>query len=649
MKTNSFPRWLALAFILSLLGAAGGSAAESTGGADLLEPVRFQQIKINGFWLEQIKLQTEKWLPHCVRQMEQGGEGEELLNLIDTGQVLRGGPAGKFRGRPWADAYIYNTVEAICLALAVDPQGDQALTQAQALLRGKVEEWIPLILAAQEKDGYIHSFHVLNAKPRYSNIGDHEFYVAGYFLEMGIAHFRMTGGQDRRLFAAALRCADHLDATFGPAPKRTWKNGHPGLEHALCRLGALVNEVEGQGRGDRYISLARHFLDHQHKLSPRVYDQSDKPVTELAEAQGHAVRGTYFYSAMAGIAGLQGDAAYRSAVDRLWASAIHRKHYLTGGVGASEKGEAFGADFELPNTGYCEACAGCGLSFWAEQMHRLHSAAHYCDVQERVLYNNVLGAVERSGRNFFYQNPLVSAKSRYSWHNCPCCVGNIPRTLIAIKDLMYSVNRGRDTLYVDHYVDSEGTIAGVGGATLRIRQQTKYPWEGDVTLTLQPGAEARFTLALRIPDRTESDLYTVEPDRAAAFSLKVNGQPHSAPVQKGYAVLTRTWRAADRVELLLPMAVQRVRCDERVAANRGRVAIQRGPVVYSFEDVDHAQPVLHAVLKPDVALRPVWRADLLGGVMAIEGGGFTAVPNYARLNRGGASQVWMIEDPAKAK
>jgi DUF1680 family protein len=199
METNSISRWLALALLISLLGASGVPAAVSTGGADFLDPVRFEQIKINGFWLEQIKLQTEKWLPHCVRQMERGGEGEELLNFIDTAQVLRGGPAGTFRGRPWADAYIYNTMEAICLALAVDPQGDQALTQAQAQLRGKVEEWIPLILAAQEKDGYIHTFHILNAKARYSNIGDHELYVAGYFLEMGIAHFRMTGGQDRRL------------------------------------------------------------------------------------------------------------------------------------------------------------------------------------------------------------------------------------------------------------------------------------------------------------------------------------------------------------------------------------------------------------------------------------------------------------------
>ena len=193
------------------------------------------------------------------------------------------------------------------------------------------------------------------------------------------------------------------------------------------------------------------------------------------------------------------DNAYLNAADRLWANAIHRKHYLTGGVGESEKGEAFGADFELPNTGYCESCAGCGLSFWAEQMHRLHTDAHYCDVQERVLYNNVLGAVELTGRNFFYQNPLTSEKARYSWHNCPCCVGNIPRTLIAIKDLMYSVNGKRDTLYLNHFVDSEGTISSIGGTVLRIRQETRYPWDGEVKTHAASGRSVRIHVGAAHP------------------------------------------------------------------------------------------------------------------------------------------------------
>lgn len=640
-------------FAFAVLGSALASvfpplATGQTQAADVLEPVRFQHVKVGGFWKQQIKLQTEKWLPHCVREMEQGGEGQELLNLIDTGKALRGEPRAAFRGAPWSDAYIYNTVEAICLALEVDPEGDAELAKAQAALRAKVEEWIPIILAAQDKDGYIHSFHVLKNNPHFTAIHDHEFYVMGYFLEMGIAHYRMTGGKDRRLYDAAVKCADLLCNTFGPTPKRTWKNGHPGMEHALCRLGGLINEVEGTGKGDKYVALAKHFLGHQHELEPDAYNQSEKPAIEMTEARGHAVRATYFYTAMADVARLTGDSAYLAAVDKIWANAIHKKHYLTGGVGASHNGEAFGGDFELPNNAYCESCAGCGLSFWAEQMHRLHTDAHYCDVQERALYNNVLGAVELSGTNFFYQNPLVSNQARYPWHGCPCCVGNIPRTLIAIKDLMCSLNSKRDVLYLNHFVDSEGTIPNVGGAALQIRQETRYPWEGTVKITLKPAAPAAFTLALRIPDRTESELYTVTPDRERTFSVTVNGKAEPVTVQKGYALLQRTWQAGDRVEFSLLMEVQRVRCDDRVVANRGRVAVQRGPLVYSFEDIDHQKPVKQAVLKPDVELKAVWKGELLGGVMVIEGGGFTAVPNFARLNRGGASQVWMLEDPGKA-
>lgn len=641
--SSALVSFLLVSWILCSGSVSAALAAAQDGSTEPLEAVRFHKIAINGFWKQQIKLQTEKWLPHCVRQMEPGGEGQELLNLINTGKAIRGEPHENFRGLPWADAYIYNVAEAICLALEVNPAGDRELAEAQNSLRAKINEWIPIILAAQNQDGYIHSFHVLNGKPRFTTIINHEFYVMGYLLELGVAHYRMTEGKDRRLYDAAVRCANLLSDTFGPAPKRTWKNGHPGMEHALCRLGGLVNEVEGAGKGDKYVALARHFVDHQHEIEPDAYNQSDRPAVEMSDALGHAVRATYFYTAMADIARMQNDKSYTAAVDRLWSSAVDRKHYLTGGVGASHDGEAFAKDFELPNDGYCESCAGCGLSFWSESMHRLHTDARYCDAQERVLFNNVLGAVELTGKNFFYQNPLTSDKARYPWHGCPCCVGNIPRTLIAIKDLMYSVNGKRDTLYLNHFVDSEGEIPGIGGASLRVRQETRYPWDGVVRLTLHPSAPAAFTLAMRIPNRTESKLYTVAPANNSALRITLNGQSQSATVRDGYAVLQRTWQDGDCVELSLPMDVQLVRCDDRVVADRGRVALQRGPLVYNFEDVDHPGPVRDAELKPGIEWKAVWKGDLLGGVMALEGGSFTAVPNYARLNRGGASQVWMLQ------
>lgn len=630
-------RLLLAAWFLAVLPAW---AADDVPAA--LEPVRLQHILINGFWKQQAKRLTEHWLPHCIRQMERGGRGQEYVNLQALARVQQGGPADwQYTGLPWSDAYVYNTVEAVCLALAFQPGEDAELTRAQARLLAKLEEWIPTILAAQSPDGYIHSFHTLRDQPRYSRVGDHEFYVMGYFLEMGVAHFRMTGGQDRRLYHAAVKCADHLCATFGPAPKRTWRNGHPGLEYALCRLGRLVNEVEGTGQGDQYIQLARHFLDHQHEGGrPDAYNQSDRPAVELSEAKGHAVRGTYFYTAMTDVALHQGSAAYREAVARLWTNAIHRKHYLTGGVGASHHGEAFAGDYELPNDGYCESCAGCGLSFWADRMHRLHADGHYRDVQERVLYNNLLGAVELSGTNFYYQNPLDEKRSRYPWHGCPCCVGNIPRALFAIKDLMYSVNAARTELYLSHYVDSEATLPDVGGAPLRIRQATRYPWDGRVTVTLHRPRPTPFTFKLRIPDRTESALYSATPGLRGRFTLLVNGEPLTPRLERGYVAVHREWREGDRLELSLPMEVQRVKADARVAANAGRVALQYGPLAYNVETVDlpPGRSLDALALAADAPLRAEWDGGLLGGVLTIRGAfadgtPLQAIPNFARLNR----------------
>jgi DUF1680 family protein len=664
--------WAALAVLttcFSFAGAVDAFAASPSApdsgepGHDPLQPVYFQDIRIDGFWMDQIKRLTEKWIPHCVKQMEEGGEGQELLNLVHTAKVLRGEPAGKFTGTPWADAYVYNTIEAICLALAVDAEGDQELADAQAFLRKKLDEWIPIVLAAQMDDGYIHSFHTVNGYERYKNINAHEFYVQGYFLEAGVAHYRITGGKDRRLYDAARRCADQLCENFGPPPKRNWIYGHAGMAIALCRLARLVNEVEGESEGDKYFELAKFFFDHRCEVEEHrnPYRQSHLPVPEQAEAVGHAVRATYFYTGIADLAMLTGDEAYAAAVDQIWDSAVHRRMYVTGGVGSTHQGEAFGEDYHLPNeSAYCESCAGCGLSFWADRMNRMHHDASSADVQERVLYNNILGAIELSGDNFFYQNPLSTGHARYSWHGCPCCVGNIPRALIAIKDLMYSLNGSRDVLYVNYFVCSQGTIDDVAGTKLRIEQETEYPWKGNVSLTLGPESATAFTLKLRIPDRGESSLYTPAPLPKGQVTVKVNGDVRSLTPENGYVSLSRAWKSEDRVELALPMDIQRVGADDRVESNRGRVALQRGPIVYNIESVDHEDDIRSVVLPADSPLEAVWKGDLLGGVMAIEGRAsrgtpdgaaqtrLLAIPNFTRLNRGGWSQVWIAEDPEVA-
>ena len=448
--------------------------------------------------------------------------------------------------------------------------------------------------------------------------------------------------------------------TIGPAPKLSWVHGHEGIAYALSRLSRLVNEVEGAGKGDKYAELAKFMLDLRGQKRSEAYYQAHLPVIEQSHAVGHAVRATYLYTGMADLAMLTNDAAYLAAVDRIWDSAVHHKMYITGGVGSSHRGEAFEEDFVLPNDGYCESCASCGLSFWCDRMNRIHRDAHYADVAERALYNNILGAMELSGKNFFYQNPLAGEKARYPWHGCPCCVGNIPRALLAIKDLMYLLNPNRDTLYVNHFVASKGTIANVAGASLRIQQTTEYPWKGDVTLTLAPKEPKRLTVKIRIPDRGDCDIYTPAPSAAGKFTVRLNGEAQDLKPEKGYVTLARTWKAGDRIDLSLPMDVQRVYADRRVAADRGLVALQRGPLVYNIENIDHRVDVRSLFLKPDVALRAVWKPGLLGGVVAIQGaaasktnGGVNetellAIPNYTRLNRRGWSQVWIAEDVQKA-
>lgn len=493
---------------------------------------------IGGFWGGEYKKLVCKWIPHCMAQMEKGGAGEELLNLVATGEVLAGkNPSVEFKGCKWSDAYPYNIIEAASLALELDPGDDAELKAGQDFLRTKIEEWIPVILAAQEPSGYIHSYHALNGNKHFTNEGDHEFYVMGYFIEMGIAHRRATG--DTRLFDAAVKCADHLCDIFGPAPKRTWMNGHPGLEMALQRLSVATGDP-------KYSALARHFVLTQSSQEAHrsTYSQSDKPAAELREAAGHAVRANYFYTAMADVPECE------EAVRAIWEDIVDRKMYLTGGTGSEHKREAYGRAYSLPQDAYAESCAGCGLAFLARKMSdtdRERAEAVY----ERVIYNNILGAISRDGTKFYYQNPLASDVARYAWHFCPCCVGNIPRTLLALKDNLFRAEG--DTLYIDQYMD----IANVKVGDWLVTMKTDYPASDKVSLSFAGDARPAKIVA-RFPNRAESRLYAATPE-----------------VWHGYR------ETGDEFEL--PMPLQKVVADERVESCRGLSAYQQGPIVYSWE------------------------------------------------------------------
>jgi DUF1680 family protein len=353
------------------------------------------------------------WIPHCIAKLSEPGLKEGGIgNFIEAGNKLAGRPFKPHAGAPWANAYTFNTLEAMCLGLQLEPGIDTELQAGQAALRAKLEEWIPLVLAAQEPDGYLQTRFTLGtageikqgkAPPRWTIVGDHEGYIAGYFLDAAVAHYRLTEGRDRRMFDAARKLADCWDRHVGPGSEKKWYDGHQAIEMALVRLAELTDEVEGAGAGTKYVRLARHLLDN--RGGGGSYDQAHLPVTRQYEALGHAVRAVYNYSAMADIARHTGDAGYQSAVLSLWDNITHAKYYLTGGIGSGETSEGFGGNFSLRNNSYCESCSNCGLLFFNHRLHRDFGQARYAEVVEDALYNAVLGSVDLEGRNFTLRQP----------------------------------------------------------------------------------------------------------------------------------------------------------------------------------------------------------------------------------------------------
>ena len=596
------------------------------------------------FWKSRMKPVIVNWIPHCIQKIEDPATKEGgIQNFVEAGRKLAGAKDAHQVGAVFANTWVYNTVESMCTALMVQADGDAEIESAQAAMRRTLDDWIPKILSAQEPDGYLHTQYTIEGHRRWSNKYDHEGYQAGYFMEAAMAHYWMTGRQDRRMLNAALKLADCWVRNIGPAPKRAWYDGHQELEQALVKLAHLVEFTEGPGTGKPYLALAKFLLDSRH--GGDAYDQSHAPVTRQYEAVGHAVRAMYSYSAMADIAMETGDAEYLSAVESIWNNLVNRKYYVTGGVGSGETSEGFGKDFSLPNHAYCESCSNCGELFFQQKLNHLHHDARYEDLAEETLYNAILGDLDLEGKNYVYTNPLDSGEKRYGWHVCPCCIGNIPRTLLRLPNWMYSL--GEKELYVNLFAGSTVTLSNFAGANVQLKQITDYPWKGAVALQLTPSAPTRFALKIRVPDRQTSQLYTSSPEVSGIGPITVNGKSVNPVILNGYASIDREWQAGDRVEWTMPMQIQRITADPRIAADRGRVALRYGPLIYNLESVDQN---LDSVLDPASPLNTEWRQDLLDGVQVIKGQ-FTdgkpllAVPNYARLNRGGRSIVWLKSKP----
>lgn len=645
-------------YLLKLTATAGGQSSSATVPVTVqpaltmarLQPVYTRAYTINSpMWTARMKPLIVTWLPHCVDEindpnLKEGG----IANLIEAGNKIAGRPYQPHVGYPFANAWIYNTLESMCIALMVDPQGDAGIIKAQDGMRATIEKWIPIILAAQEPDGYLQSRFTLGtyrevARGRvpghWTEKTEHEGYVAGYLLESAIAHYLLTDGKDLRLFNAAKKLADCWDANIGPAPKKAWYDGHEEMEQALVRFGRFVNDVEKGYGGDRYIALARFLLDQ--RKGGEEYDQTHLPVTQQYEAVGHAVRATYLYSGMADVAAETHDPDYQSAVLSLWSNLTNKKWYITGGIGSGETSEGFGKNYSLPSNSYCESCSNCGALFFNWKMNIAYHEAKYADLYEGTLFNAVLGDYDQGGANYTYTNPLESGGARYAWHPCPCCVGNFPRALLMLPTWMYS--RGEDELYVNLFLGSTITVRDIAGTSVRMVQSTDYPIGGKIAITVNPEERTRFALHIRVPDRGVSMLYSNTPAVNGLKSLAVNGTAMKPAIENGYAVITRHWKAGDKAEIELPMQPYRVMAIDAVKATRGKVALKYGPLVYNIESVDQN---IDKILADDSPLTADYRPDLLGGVTVItgkftDGSPMLAIPNHMRLNRGGQSIVWI--------
>ncbi len=618
---------------------------------DRLDVVYTRKYSIDSpFWNERAKTLIVNWIPHCIEMCERTdiapmrGDGG-IDNFIEAGKANRREPHGKHKGYVFSNAWVHQTVESMCIALMVDAQGDRDILGAQELMRATLDRWIPIILAAQMPDGYLQTAYTLadrkNWPERWSpdHRGNHEGYVSGYFIESAINHYTLTDGKDLRLYNGAKKLADCWVANIGPG-KKDWFDGHQEMEQALVRFGRFVNDQEGNHRGDAYITLAKFLLDSRRGGSE--YDQSHLPPGQQYEAVGHAVRATYFYSGMADIAAETQDPDYQSAVISLWDNMVNKKYYLTGGIGSGETSEGFGPNYSLRNEAYCETCSSCGLVFFQYKLNLAYHDAKYADLYEQTMYNALLGGVALDGKSYCYTNPLINTE-RALWHVCPCCVGNLSRTLLMIPTWSYV--KDKQGLYVNMFVGSRINVGEVAGTNVEVIQKTDYPWKGTVAITLNPRETKTFSVYVRIPNRSTSKLYKDSPEVRGVKQFAVNGREVTPEIRKGYAVVTREWKAGDRIELELPMDPQRVEADERIKADLGDAALKYGPLIYSVEAADNTS-IGHKL--GNDPLHTDWNADLLGGVVVIngkwdDGSPMTAIPNYARMNRVGAPPAYPDE------
>jgi DUF1680 family protein len=590
--------------------------------------VPFTQVKIQDeLWKQRLEVCKQVTLRTCLDKCESTGR---ISNFAKAAGLME----GEFEGIYFNDSDVYKVLEGAAYLLMADRDPE---------LEAEIDRIIGLIAAAQEPDGYLTTYYTLEAPDRkWTDMEKHEMYNGGHLIEAAVAYHAATG--KRTLLDVACKLADHYDSLFGPG-KRHWVEGHEEIELALIKLYHATGE-------ERYWKLSLWLLEerghgHGHgaiwdreEWGP-AYCQDDVPVRDIEKVTGHAVRAMYLYTAMADVVLASGDRTYEEALRKVWAHTVERNMYITGGIGPSRHNEGFTHDYDLPNeSAYCETCASIAMVFWNHRMSLLFGEAKYADVVERAMYNGALAGISLSGDRFFYVNPLASQGDhhRTEWFDTSCCPTNLVRFLPSIGGYNYAVNEEGPVML--QFVAGTADLTLKDGSRVLMKTVTRYPWDGHVHVEVEPAREAEFAVRLRLPGWCRG------------AKLSINGEsvaPADWTIDRGFLVLSRRWQPDDTIDYVMEMPVQPVHARPEVEADRGRVAVQRGPLVYCLEQADNPELVYDEfAVRPGISFGLEQR-DELGGMVALTGFDgqrqYRFVPYHLWDNREpGFMQVWLKEE-----
>ena len=655
MKTQRlFGIFLQLIMLVALAGISGCNKTIPVDNSKI-EPVAFTSVHFSDqFWLPRIETNHKVTIPIAIEQSTISGR-------IKNFEIAGGEATGHFCSQyPFDDSDIYKIIEAASYSMQTTPDAEMEAT---------IDTLIDKVAKAQQPDGYLYTIREIDGDDAHPWIGkrweklhelSHELYNLGHLFEAASAHYQATG--KRTLLDVAIKAADMVDREFGWGKREDFP-GHQEVELGLVKLYNVTGEK-------RYLDLAKFFLDVRGKVpGGDEYNQSHMPVVEQTEGVGHAVRAMYMYSAMADIAAKMNDETYNNANRTIWHDIIATKTYVTGGIGASGGNEGFSGHYNLPNmSAYCETCASVGMVLWNYRMFMADGDAKYYDVLERTLYNAFLSGVSLSGDRFFYPNVLESMgqHDRGKWFGCACCPPNVARLLPSLPGYVYAKSKG--TVYVNLFVRNNAAFS-LGDKNLEISQTTNYPWDGKVEIGVNPEGKKEFDLKIRIPGWAEDsaipeNLYTFDSASSSKVIIKVNGRKVKPQREKGYACIYRKWKKGDVVTIELPMDVHIVKANDRVEADRNRVAVERGPIMYCAEWPDNNNGnVLSLMFDKNLKTEASFNPELLNGVEVVtttakqvgrnidstynysEPVPVTLIPYYSWDNRGaGEMMVWLPTD-----